>query len=60
MMQTLAPAEVWFVTPGHHFARFPAAHGCGADVALVDRDQRIRRGPVRCSGDAEDCLRLAA
>ncbi|MFJ3657107.1 HpcH/HpaI aldolase/citrate lyase family protein [Streptomyces nigra] len=41
MMQTPAPAGVWFVTPGHHFARFPAAHGCGADVALVDLEDSV-------------------
>lgn len=41
MMQTLAPAGVWFVTPAHASARFPAAHGCGADVALVDLEDSV-------------------
>lgn len=41
MMQTLAPAGVWFVTPGHASARFPAAHDCGADVALVDLEDSV-------------------
>ncbi|MFM9700768.1 aldolase/citrate lyase family protein [Streptomyces europaeiscabiei] len=41
MMQTPAPAGVWFVTPGHTPARFPVAHGCGADVALVDLEDFV-------------------
>ncbi|WP_031487787.1 HpcH/HpaI aldolase/citrate lyase family protein [Streptomyces bicolor] len=40
-MQTMAPAGVWFVTPGHDSARFPSAHGCGADVALVDLEDSV-------------------
>jgi citrate lyase subunit beta/citryl-CoA lyase/(S)-citramalyl-CoA lyase len=34
-------AGVWFVTPGHACARFPAAHSCGADVALVDLEDSV-------------------
>lgn len=41
MKQKPAPAGVWVVTPGHHSARFPAAHGCGADVALVDLEDSV-------------------
>lgn len=41
MMQALAPAGVWFVTPGHDSTRFPAAHGHGADVALVDLEDSV-------------------
>lgn len=41
MMQTLPRAGVWFVTPGHACARFPAAHSCGADVALVDLEDSV-------------------
>ncbi|MFC7872029.1 HpcH/HpaI aldolase/citrate lyase family protein [[Kitasatospora] papulosa] len=36
-----APAGVWFITPGHSPARFPAAHRCGADVALVDLEDSV-------------------
>ncbi|MEU6809856.1 aldolase/citrate lyase family protein [Streptomyces sp. NPDC046831] len=41
MTRTLAPAGVWFVTPAHTPARFPAAHGCGADVALIDLEDSV-------------------
>ncbi|MFI9830837.1 HpcH/HpaI aldolase/citrate lyase family protein [Streptomyces sp. NPDC051913] len=41
MTQTPAPAGVWFVTPAHTPSRFPAAHGCGADVALVDLEDSV-------------------
>ncbi|MBL1086831.1 CoA ester lyase [Streptomyces actinomycinicus] len=40
-MRQTAPAGVWFVTPGHASARFPIAHGCGADVALVDLEDSV-------------------
>ncbi|MDX3433907.1 CoA ester lyase [Streptomyces sp. ME01-18a] len=36
-----APAGVWFITSAHSPARFPAAHGCGADVALVDLEDSV-------------------
>lgn len=36
-----APAGVWIITPGHSPARFPAAHECGADVALVDLEDSV-------------------
>jgi citrate lyase subunit beta/citryl-CoA lyase/(S)-citramalyl-CoA lyase len=41
MTQTPAPAGVWFITPGHNPARFPAAHGSGADVTLVDLEDSV-------------------
>lgn len=41
MTQPPAPAGVWFVTPGHSPTRFPAAHGSGADVALVDLEDSV-------------------
>lgn len=41
MMHRPAPAGVWFITPGHSPARFPAAHGCGAEVALVDLEDSV-------------------
>ncbi|MFD8385222.1 HpcH/HpaI aldolase/citrate lyase family protein [Streptomyces sp. NPDC059679] len=41
MTQTPGPAGTWIITPGHMCARFPAAHGCGADVALVDLEDSV-------------------
>ncbi|MER6359093.1 CoA ester lyase [Streptomyces sp. NPDC001634] len=41
MKKALAPAGVWFVTPAHTSTRFPAAHRCGADVALVDLEDSV-------------------
>jgi citrate lyase subunit beta/citryl-CoA lyase/(S)-citramalyl-CoA lyase len=41
MMPTPALAGVWFITPGHTPARFPAAHVCGARVALVDLEDSV-------------------
>ncbi|MER6145427.1 CoA ester lyase [Streptomyces sparsogenes] len=41
MIQTPAPAGTWIITPGHLDARFPTAHGCGADVALVDLEDSV-------------------
>ncbi|MEU0770650.1 HpcH/HpaI aldolase/citrate lyase family protein [Streptomyces albogriseolus] len=35
------PAGVWFITPGHSPDRFPIAHGCGADVVLVDLEDSV-------------------
>jgi citrate lyase beta subunit len=36
-----ALAGTWIITPGHVDARFPAAHGCGANVALVDLEDSV-------------------
>ncbi|MFE7843083.1 HpcH/HpaI aldolase/citrate lyase family protein [Streptomyces sp. NPDC057474] len=53
MTQTpAAPAGVWFVTPGHTPARFPAAHGCGADVALVDLEDSVPAGEKQAARQA--------
>ncbi|MBT2409389.1 CoA ester lyase [Streptomyces sp. ISL-12] len=41
MTQLPPPAGVWFVTPGHSPSRFPAAHGSGADVVLVDLEDSV-------------------
>lgn len=41
MTQAPPPAGVWFVTPAHTPSRFPTAHGCGADVALVDLEDSV-------------------
>ncbi|MCP9211456.1 HpcH/HpaI aldolase/citrate lyase family protein [Streptomyces sp. NEAU-Y11] len=41
MIQKPAPAGTWIITPGHMGARFPAAHSCRADVALVDLEDSV-------------------
>ncbi|MEU1789112.1 CoA ester lyase [Streptomyces sparsogenes] len=41
MTQIPAPAGTWIITPGHLDARFPTAHRCGADVALVDLEDSV-------------------
>ncbi|MFG2645938.1 HpcH/HpaI aldolase/citrate lyase family protein [Streptomyces sp. NPDC048370] len=41
MTGVAAPAGVWFITPGHGPGRFPTAHQCGADVALVDLEDSV-------------------
>ncbi|MET7695151.1 CoA ester lyase [Streptomyces sp. NPDC005483] len=41
MTQPPALAGAWFITPGHSPARFPAALGSGADVALVDLEDSV-------------------
>ncbi|MBT2505892.1 CoA ester lyase [Streptomyces sp. ISL-98] len=34
-------ARSWIITPGHVPTRFPSAHTCGADVALVDLEDSV-------------------
>ncbi|MEU8759863.1 CoA ester lyase [Streptomyces sp. NPDC048659] len=41
MTAKVAPAGVWFITPGHASECFPTAYQCGADVALVDLEDSV-------------------